>query len=68
MQVRVGRALVADADVLLIDAAEWDDDLVSPSQFSCSFAAQYPWRVLAWATCDNTRAEGLRTSLQELLT
>lgn len=68
MQVCVGRALVADADVLLVDADAWDDALVSPAQFSRSFAAQYPWRVLAWATCDPTRAEGLRTSLQELLT
>lgn len=68
MQVRVGRALVADADVLLIDAAEWDDAMVSPAQFSRSFAAQYPWRVLAWATCDKLRAESLRISLQELLT
>jgi len=68
LQVRVGRALVADADVLLLDASEWDDTLVSPAHFSRSFAAQYPWRVLAWATCDRTRAEGLRASLQELLT
>lgn len=67
MQVRVGRALVADADVLLMDAGEWDDALLSPAQFSRSFSAQYPWRVLAWATHDAARAHSLRASLQEFL-
>lgn len=68
MQVRIGRALVADADVLLIDADGWDDALLAPLAISRSFSAQYPWRVLAWATHHAERAEVLRASLQEFLT
>jgi hypothetical protein len=65
MQVRTGRALVADPDVLLLDAAQWNDDCIHPLAFSRSFASRYPWRMLVWVTADTARAAALRTSLEE---
>ncbi len=67
MQAKVGRALMADPDVLIIDAAEWDDSLLDVQRFSSSFTRQYPWRTLVWATHDMTRAGNLRAALKELL-
>lgn len=49
MQVRVGRALMAAPDVLIVDAHAWDDALLPRESFSQAFAAQYPWRALVWA-------------------
>ncbi len=66
LQLRVGRALVADPDVLLIDAQQWDDTVLAPALFSRCFASQYPWRLLVWATHDAARQLALDTSLQEL--
>lgn len=67
MQVRVGRALMADPDLLLIDASHWDDDLLHPLYFSQRFVTRYPWRTLVWATHDVTRADALRDLLDECL-
>lgn len=68
MQARVGRALMADPDVLIIDAAQWDDTLLDAKRFSQSFAKQYPWRTLVWATHETYRAVALRAGLQEFQT
>lgn len=65
MQAKVGRALMADPDVLVIDAAQWDDALLDVLRFSRSFTQQYPWRTLVWATHDTDRASTLRDALQE---
>ncbi len=65
MQVRVGRALMADPDLLLIDASHWDDDLLHPLHFSQRFVTRYPWRTLVWATHDAVRADALREALHE---
>lgn len=65
MQVRTGRALVADPDVLLLDAAQWNDDCIHPLAFSRSFASRYPWRTLVWVTADAARSAALRASLEE---
>lgn len=65
LQVRVGRALMADPDVLIIDAAQWDESLLSSQQFSRSFTMQYPWRTLVWATHDKARASSLQSVLKE---
>ncbi|MES2281784.1 MAG: hypothetical protein V4542_10270 [Pseudomonadota bacterium] len=65
MQAKVGRALMADPDVLIIDAAQWDDALMDAQRFSQSFARQYPWRTLVWATHDMNRAGSLRDALKE---
>lgn len=65
MQARVGRALMADPDVLVIDAAQWDDTLLGAERFSQSFIRQYPWRTLVWATNDMNRASRLRAALKE---
>ncbi|MBC7609198.1 MAG: hypothetical protein H7228_06405 [Polaromonas sp.] len=67
MQVRIGRALVADPDLLLIDATQWDDGLLQPACFSRCFIAQHPWRTLVWATHDAARANVLREALCEVL-
>lgn len=65
MQAKIGRALMADPDVLVIDAAQWDDALLGAQAFSRSFARQYPWRTLVWATHDVNRADSLRDALKE---
>lgn len=65
MHAKVGRALMADPDVLVIDAAQWNDALISFQRFSRSFALQYPWRTLVWATCDLNQASSLRAALKE---
>lgn len=65
MQAKIGRALMADPDVLVMDAAQWDDALLGAQVFSRSFARQYPWRTLVWATHDVTRADNLRDALKE---
>jgi hypothetical protein len=49
LQVRVGRAWMADPDVLVLDADHWDDAVLPREHFSRSFAARHPWRVLVWA-------------------
>lgn len=67
MQVRVGRALMADPDLLVIDATHWDDDLLDPTYFSHRFVTQHPWRTLVWATHDSARADALREILQDYL-
>lgn len=64
-QVRIGRALVADPDLLIIDDAQWDHALLPAAPLSRSFATQYPWRTLVWATHDAARAGSLRALLQE---
>ena len=66
MQVRIGRALVADPDLLLLDAAQWNDECIAPLAFSRAFASRYPWRMLVWVTADAARADALRTILEEL--
>ena len=66
LQVRVGRAMIADPDVLLVDADQWDDALVAPDEFTRGFLRQYPWRTLVWASADANRAHWLRESLLEL--
>ncbi len=60
LQVITGRALMADPDLLLVEAMQWDDSLLQPCAFSKSFTRQYPWRTLAWASCDARRADTLR--------
>ena len=65
MQVQVGRALVADPDLLVINATHWDDFVLSPLRFSQSFVTQFPWRTLIWATHDTVRADSLRALLEE---
>lgn len=65
LQVRIGRALVADPDLLIVDDAQWDHTLLPAARLSRSFANQYPWRMLVWATHDAARADALRASLQE---
>ncbi len=65
MQIRVGRALMPDPDLLLVDAAQWNDDLLAPLRFSQSFVAAYPWRTMVWACDQASRAEVLQTSLRE---
>ena len=62
-QARVGRALAADPDALLIDADAWPDDVVSPEGFSRAFLHCYPWRALAWCSADPKRVRGLRERL-----
>lgn len=49
LQVRVGRALMADPDVLIVDADAWDDALLTRERFSQAFVARHPWRALVWA-------------------
>jgi hypothetical protein len=68
IQLRVGRALAGDPDALLVDAAAWPDDVLSPARFSRAFMMQYPWRALVWATHDASRTHELRESMQELQT
>ena len=65
MQVRAGRALVADPDVLLLDAAQWNNACIPPLAFSRAFSSRYPWRMLVWATADAARAACLRACLEE---
>lgn len=65
LQVRIGRALVADPDLLIVDCAQWDDALLPAAQLARSFASHYPWRMLVWATLDAAHADNLRASLQE---
>lgn len=65
MQVRTGRALVADPDVLLVDASQWNGECIHPLAFSRSFANRYPWRVLLWITTDAAQASVLRAQLEE---
>lgn len=65
MQVQVGRAMVADPDLLVMDATRWDDFVLSPLRFSQSFVTQFPWRTLIWATHDTGRADKLRVLLEE---
>jgi hypothetical protein len=67
-QVRIGRALVADPDLLLLDAAPWNDGWMTPLAFSRAFSGRYPWRMLVWVTADPARAAALRTSLEEFIT
>ncbi|MES2974647.1 MAG: hypothetical protein V4757_13615 [Pseudomonadota bacterium] len=64
-QVRIGRALMADPDLLLVDDAAWDHSLLPAAQLSRAFASRYPWRMLVWATHDAARADSLRACLQE---
>jgi hypothetical protein len=66
VQVRIGRALAADPDVLLVDAAEWDDEVLPADRFTEAFLSRNPWRVLAWVSHDTGRAHWLGESLQEL--
>ena len=68
VQVRIGRALAADPDLLIVDDAQWDHALLPAARLSRSFANQYPWRMLVWATHDAARADSLRASLQEFHT
>ncbi len=63
LQVRVGRALAADPDTLLIEADAWPADVVSPEGFSRAFLHCYPWRALAWCSADPGRVRGLRARL-----
>jgi hypothetical protein len=65
MQAKVGRAWMADPDVLIIDAAQWDDTLIDAQRFSRSFTQQNPWRTLVWATQDKHRASALCEVLKE---
>lgn len=51
LQARVGRALAADPDWLLVDAQAWPDDVLNPERFTRAFRERYPWRGLAWL-CD----------------
>ena len=67
MQAQVGRALMADPDVVVLDAAQWDEALLDAHRFSRCFTQQYPWRTLVWATTDMGRANGLRFVLKEFL-
>ena len=67
MQLQVGRGLVADPDLFLVDATHWDDFVLPPARFSQSFVTQFPWRTLVWATHDSPRADRLRVLLEELL-
>lgn len=64
MQAKVGRALMADPDVLVIDAKQWDETLLSAQRLSESFALQFPWRTLVWATHEVNRASSLRAALK----
>ena len=50
LQVRVGRAWMADLDVLVVDAEAWNDAVLPRQRFSRSFVALHPWRVLVWAS------------------
>ncbi len=63
LQARVGRALVADPDVLVIDAANWDGGLLAPETFSAAFVSTFPWRALVWATTNAAEARKLRARL-----
>jgi hypothetical protein len=63
LQARVARALVADPDVLVVDADDWDDALLPPAAFTAAFRTRFPWRALVWATADTGRAAGLRARL-----
>lgn len=65
VQVRVGRALAADPDILLVDAGEWDDAVLGADRFTGAFLARYPWRALGWVCHDTGRAHWLGETLQE---
>lgn len=67
LQIRTGRALMADPDVLVVDAVEWDDALTAPEKFSQAFTRQYPWRTLVWASCSTERRDSLSQQLKALL-
>lgn len=63
LQVKIGRAMLVDPDVLVVNAADWDDELLCMSAFSLGFTRQYPWRTLIWAVTDETSAATLRRRL-----
>ena len=56
LQVRVGRALMADPDVLVMSADTWVETLLAQDRFSQSFCIQFPWRALVWASAQPHRS------------
>lgn len=66
LHARLGRALAADPDWLLIDADAWPDELVAPEAFSRAFLRRHPWRGLAWLCAGPARSTALRTRLAEV--
>jgi hypothetical protein len=64
LHARVGRALAADPDWLLVDADAWGDALLAPERFVQAFEARYPWRGVAWLSADAGRTQALRARLE----
>lgn len=64
LQARVGRALAADPDWLLVDADAWGDALLAPERFMRAFAGRYPWRGVAWLSADDGRTQALMARLE----
>lgn len=50
LQLRLGRAWLADPEPLCIDRDAWDDAVLPRQQFEAAFHQRHPWRTLRWTS------------------